>query len=507
MPADNYTAPVLILISDLHDHPQNPRSVLDEETLAGIQAGLGNGFNAAHSLIVRPNGDGYQILAGHHRKEAANREGIAELPCWIREIGDDEAHMLLVTSNAQTPPSALAIGKHAMQSGMRANAYAEMVGKGRKSIEEYMKAAQVAETAKKEPGLLFDDKFKHLYQISKAHQSLWPMLVDEMLTKEWSKDDTIHWITKIREFKIDDAWADVFPLKDVVAKFLHGKEFAPQTLKKIINQCQAIIDLINDFDVDREQYTQEFRTFAGENWDYRKILQRFNELQQELSEDVSDSNYHHGTFKDFIDEIEDDSVSVLLTDPPYGMDYQSDYKLDRRKERGNARIEKDDHEAMDLIDSCTDLFYDKLKDDAHVFVFINWKNEGEVIDILRAQNYTVRGSLIWEKNNTGMGDPNTTFAPKHERIIHAVKGSPILYEREADVLHYDRCDSTRHPTEKPVELLKRLLSITAVAGELIADPFAGVASTLVAAKELNMVYWGCEVADKYHDAGRVRLHG
>jgi len=113
---------------------------------------------------------------------------------------------------------------------------------------------------------------------------------------------------------------------------------------------------------------------------------------------------------------------------------------------------------------------------------------------------------VWVKNNTGMGDPKTTFAPKHERIIHAVKGSPILFEREADVLEYDRVNTDRHPTEKPVDLLARLIEITTVEGQRVADPFGGVGSTCDAAESLGRNYWGCEINEEYwrHGCGRLR---
>jgi DNA modification methylase len=104
-----------------------------------------------------------------------------------------------------------------------------------------------------------------------------------------------------------------------------------------------------------------------------------------------------------------------------------------------------------------------------------------------------------------MGDVKTTFAPKHERIIHAVKGSPVLFSRMADVIEADRCNSDRHPTEKPVSLLKQLIEVTTTKDELIVDPFAGVASTLVAAKETGRAFFGCEINEGYFAKGCDRL--
>ena len=64
---------------------------------------------------------------------------------------------------------------------------------------------------------------------------------------------------------------------------------------------------------------------------------------------------------------------------------------------------------------------------------------------------TLRNSIIWAKNNHGTGDLQRDFAPKHERIVYAVKGDPILFNREPDVLEASKVSTDRHPTEKPLD--------------------------------------------------------
>ena len=74
-----------------------------------------------------------------------------------------------------------------------------------------------------------------------------------------------------------------------------------------------------------------------------------------------------------------------------------------------------------------------------------------------------------------------------------MKGRPPLFEREADVLKVPVVEKPAHPAERPLALLERLIEVTNVEGELVADPFAGVASTLVAAKKSKRLYWGAEI--------------
>jgi site-specific DNA-methyltransferase (adenine-specific) len=60
---------------------------------------------------------------------------------------------------------------------------------------------------------------------------------------------------------------------------------------------------------------------------------------------------------------------------------------------------------------------------------------------------------------------------------------------------------------KPLALLKRLIVATTIEGELVADPFGGVASTLVAAKQAGRLYWRCEIDPEYFREGAARLQG
>lgn len=63
---------------------------------------------------MRPVGERYEIISGHHRKAAAEKAGLESVPCWVREMSDEDAYMALVTSNSQGGLSPLEIGMHAL---------------------------------------------------------------------------------------------------------------------------------------------------------------------------------------------------------------------------------------------------------------------------------------------------------------------------------------------------------------------------------------------------------
>jgi ParB/RepB/Spo0J family partition protein len=513
-------------IKDLSGHPSNPRISLREDVITGIIAGLNDGFKNKHAIHVRPIDDGYQIISGHHRVEAANRANITEIPCWVEEMDDETAYMELVKSNAQGELTSLEIGLHALHAVGKAQGkkgeglefYASEIGRSRPNICQWVDAARVYESLSN-TSYEVQEKISHLYEISKADPGAWPFLVDRLIKEQWTVNDCKHWVGRVKEFdaKPHD-WDFFLPYDGIIERFLRTKEFAALTIKKIIIQCNRALEKLDplpDSSPEHELYCAslvgDFVCWLIENqgtasWDVRKVAEesrRLEVLAFEFVEKTNDS-FLNCDWRDL--PLEDNSIALLLTDPPYGIKYQSDRRKDRRKDRKHKLLSKDEtiEEACNELQDCLEFYFPKLKEDAHIFVFCNWKNEFDFRFVIESCGFKVRGSLIWDKQHIGTGDPNTTFAPEHERIIHAVKGSLVLFEREGDVLSFPRVDSKLHPTQKPVDLLKMLIEPTTVEGELVSDPFSGVASTYVACKELKRNFIGSEIEKDFFDKGMAR---
>jgi site-specific DNA-methyltransferase (adenine-specific) len=480
-------------------------------------------MEARHAITARPVGDEYEIISGHHRHAAAVKAGLKEVPCWVVNMDDDEAYMALATSNNQGELAQLEYGLHAVEiapkKGGKGNKgsgrldYAGAIGKSKSYVSQAVGAAKVARVVKEFSQLnTLLDKAQHLYAIHSAEPSLWPIIVPHMLNG-WSVADTQHWVGKANEFKEREDCSHWLPLIGIVDRFLATKEFSPQTVRKLCDERDAIMDLIYVNREVIEKSGQDPAAWAGDaerwlvenaggkSWDVRELVAYRLEIEQRICKS-GPNQWLKGNWRDHVNAIKDSSISVLLTDPPYGMDYQSNYRLDTRKARKHEKIANDgDGQGPAELAECVAAFMPKLASDSHVFVFTNWRNEEAMRCALAEAGLTVKGSLVWVKNNTGMGDLKGAFAPKHERIVHAVKGSPILFEREADVLEYDRVNTDRHPTEKPVKLLARLIEITSVKGHRIADPFGGVGSVCRAAAVLGRSFWGCEIVDEYWRRG------
>ena len=518
-----------IALVAIEDHLSNPAvktGIWREDVIDNIARQIADAgeYPQQHALRVRVVGDGYQCIAGHHRIRAAGKAGISEVWAWVEEMSDDAARMELALDNNHGEWSPMFYGIHCLEhvggsSGGRGKKgglreYAAAIGRKHPQVIEWRNAASVALAVSGKTFYRFMEKTYHLAAIHHADESLWSMLVDQMLKSEWTVKDTKHWIEQVNAFDIPDKWANLFiPKADAQRRFLETREFSPKTVNRICASADSIDASITAAGIEEDTYRQRLygwlRDNAGaDSWDVRKIEGYGRALLEEINRHRTtvSSSWRLGDWRDHIGDIEDKAVALLLTDPPYGIDYQSNYQLDRRKERKHKRIKSDGRgEAFKEIGEMLTAFDPKMRANAHVLLFCHWSTEPQVRQAIEGAGYKIRGSLIWAKNATGMGDPNTTFAPKHERIIHAVKGSPILFSRCADVIEADRVPTKNHPTEKPLDLLTKLIEVTTVEGEMVADPFGGFASTIMAAMDLKREYWGCEIDEEYHAAGAERL--
>jgi site-specific DNA-methyltransferase (adenine-specific) len=181
-----------------------------------------------------------------------------------------------------------------------------------------------------------------------------------------------------------------------------------------------------------------------------------------------------------LQSLPDESVDLILIDPPYGVNY-----LSRNKSLATTRVANDGQEAYDLLDKALAIAVRKLKPNRHVIIFTNFQAIEFMLPIVR-KYLKIKGVCVWVKNNGTRGDLKGAWSRAHEEIIHAANGRPFLNgKRDLDVFEYKRVATQhmRHPTEKPVALLKYIIEKTTQPGETVLDFFAGSGSTGQAAQE------------------------
>lgn len=214
------------------------------------------------------------------------------------------------------------------------------------------------------------------------------------------------------------------------------------------------------------------------------------------------SALHLGDCLEVLASLPDNSIDCILTDPPYGINY-----LSRSHTLALTRIANDGQEAYTLLDKALALAYQKLKPDRHIYIFTNWQAFEAMAPIVR-KYFTLKNRLVWAKNAWTRGDLKGNYGYQDEEILYAHKGRRHLFgKRGGTILSFAKVatQKMRHPTEKPVELLKHLIEHSTQPGEMVLDMFAGVGSTCVAAKELGRRYIGIELEPTWFKIAEERL--
>jgi site-specific DNA-methyltransferase (adenine-specific) len=180
-------------------------------------------------------------------------------------------------------------------------------------------------------------------------------------------------------------------------------------------------------------------------------------------------------------------ADVLVTDPPYGMNraFVGDYRADQ------VRV-TNDHDTT-TRDSALRL-WGKEKG---FLVFGHWKCD-------KPKN--IKHTVIWSKDRMSLGDQTAAYATSHEEIYSGGNTSLWVNKREQSVItaKVQTGDSRPdHPTPKPIGLMEHLVAKTNTG--VIADPFAGSGSTLLAARNLGRQAIGVEYEEKYCELIAKRL--
>lgn len=207
----------------------------------------------------------------------------------------------------------------------------------------------------------------------------------------------------------------------------------------------------------------------------------------------------NGDCLEVMKQIPDKSIDLVLTDPPYGMDYVSSWRKHRF-----AKIELDKN--VDWFEEFITEAYRVLKDDTHIYVFCNDFAISDFRALMDKVGFTPKRTLVWVKNNHTSGDLEGDYGNKTEFILYAQKGRKELTgKRDTNVLKFDRVSILKHPTEKPLQLCQYLIQKSSNIGDIVFDPFAGSGTTTRAAMDLHRSFIGIEISPEYCKIAEDRL--
>lgn len=224
---------------------------------------------------------------------------------------------------------------------------------------------------------------------------------------------------------------------------------------------------------------------------------------------------HHVDSMEYMKTLKDKSIDILFTDPPYGIDvHKSQIALGGvtggEVTMSGFKYDDDFARSMDKIQVLAKESSRFVKDTGFAVVFCAVSHFWIVRSIFDNAGWNCSARpIIWTKNETGQNNaPEKWMSAGYESMLFARKlDSRLVVEGKVDFIQCPNVlPSVRiHHAEKPVVLIKELLSRLALPSAIVFDPFAGSCSTVEAALDLRMFPIGCEELLEAYATGKQRI--
>lgn len=237
------------------------------------------------------------------------------------------------------------------------------------------------------------------------------------------------------------------------------------------------------------------------NGNGRYYLRHGNDTIAKLGDDRPEI-YRPQLFQDKAENIlrrlPDGSVDLILTDPPYGIEF--DQNRYHAAELGTVANDT----TLDFLEVIVPEFDRVLADDGHLYMFTRWDAYLDMAPPLEEQ-FGLSTVVVWDKDDGGhgMGDL-TNWAPRHEWAIHCRRDGAELNGRPPNVIRHQDVRFTdepkMHPTQKPRGLMEKIIRASSDRGDLVLDPFGGSYATARAAQRTFRRSVSCELDPETHRA-------
>ena len=218
-------------------------------------------------------------------------------------------------------------------------------------------------------------------------------------------------------------------------------------------------------------------------------------------------------------KIPDNSIDLVLTDPPYNLEWKEEIKFKNRKNvfHHTAETEKwDDIDIVELYEKLAPEFNRVLKETGSVICFCRTEFITYLVDTCKKNDLAVKATIIWHKTNPVTQIRKKNYLSSIESIVWlARKRDEIpftfnfsLQNEMHNFIEMPICggnERTEHPTQKPLRLIQKLLQVHSNENDLVLDPFIGSGTTGMACKLLKRNFIGIEIDKKYCDIAEKRI--
>jgi len=200
----------------------------------------------------------------------------------------------------------------------------------------------------------------------------------------------------------------------------------------------------------------------------------------------------HGDCQKLIGQLKDDSIDVVVTDPPYS---KTVYLPWRKTAEKHHDAESDLSKQVEVIANAIEASKLKLRKRACLFIFFPLDTSDVLLQRLRSvfepSDKIIWQILVWDKQITPKIGGHQTFSRQCEAILYCNINNRPLNAVESKTLfgnifsHPFTQNDKQYGSWKPIDLLKRIIEMTTDKGDVVLDCFAGVGSTGIACNELG----------------------
>ena len=238
------------------------------------------------------------------------------------------------------------------------------------------------------------------------------------------------------------------------------------------------------------------------------------------------------------DAIEENSIDLIFADPPYNLSGNA-LKWVGNKTGGDWNMVNEnwdkipDMEYLRFTENWIKGCYKVLKKSGSIYVASSYHNLAEIIITLKRLKFKINNIITWYKTNAMPNMTKRVFTHSTEFVVWAVKGSgwTFNYETAKEINPKKQKDGkvkqmrdlwemplvqgkerirsidgkALHPTQKPEEMLKRIILTCSKEGDIVLDPFLGSGTTAFIAQRFGRKWIGIEKEKKYVEIAEKRL--
>lgn len=207
--------------------------------------------------------------------------------------------------------------------------------------------------------------------------------------------------------------------------------------------------------------------------------------------------------------LKNKKVDAIITDPPYNVSKNNNFKT-----MGRYGIDFGEWDKEFNLTEWLKPAIDTLKSGGNVVIFNDWKNMTTITNALEECGCEVKDLIRWKKTNAMPRNRDRRFITDYEVAVWAVKkGDKWTFNRLSETYEIPeivcgltpKSEKTRHPTQKPVYVMKWIIERLTDNGDLILDPFMGSGTTGVASKENGRKFIGIEMDNEFFNIAVNRI--